>query len=704
MTASYAVETARELAKTAGLTELSDTPTLMLNKPGEVSYLHNLFGDGSERAEDNAGRFVKVQRVGKALEPNWSFHSGDKVGVLREVADGQLRWNDPPEDKYAPCPLIELTGLTNLMSNPWAEGADPYTDNAMPTWWQSWNPAGTTLRIAQETLDNWPGAKLTFSGAASGGTLVRTVELGSNLATNPSSVYSMTVNLARLSATLTNIASIKLGITYYTSGDVYAGGAESPALTVDSEHRRFHWAVSSPANAAKATFYVLFTFSSAAAVAGEVGMYGACNYEGAEPVSPAFPAPGEIANATRGAETRNGGLQCERDGRAIGDDWDGTNGGIVSSVREYLKHAPVSEGCFAKRMPATVNKVRNSRDMVGAAVGTPGTAPTHFSLGDNGTTREIVAINDYGPGKSLHLKYSGTMASGEFLVTLEPSAGAWAQNTDYTGSAYMRLISGDLGQFDSVTLHLFFWSDSGLQHTATQDITALLNPRWRRLFVQGKPTAAPGSNPWIEYRLDFNKSGGGAITPIEIEFALPQMEALPYPTPPALPDPGTTGEASRAETVTYIPTGAHTENNRAGTLYARFRINYLPDAANYPRILSFGADGSNEIGFILNGDLNTLEGAIRDGGVVQAGASKAVAVGDVVDVAVAFATNDVAISFNGKAQSLDSSADISLGGSQLQFGASVGGTAASGPVEILAARYFSSRLPNAETEALVGNS
>jgi hypothetical protein len=94
-----------------------------------------------------------------------------------------------------------------------------------------------------------------------------------------------------------------------------------------------------------------------------------------------------------------------------------------------------------------VNSIRNNT-MVGAVAGTPGTAPTNWSLygSQNGLTQEIVGVGTENGIDCIDIKWSGTttaaITSATFIATDVTTAAVAATGQTWTSSAYIRVVAG----------------------------------------------------------------------------------------------------------------------------------------------------------------------------------------------------------------------------------------------------------------------
>ena len=703
---SAAVGIARDVAGRAGLNELSDRATLMLRKPGEISYQDNRFGDGSESAVQNAGLLGKVTRTGSALVPNWSFRSGDQVGQLREVSDDEARWNEPPEDGKAGGMLFESGAGSNPVRNPRAEGAiigDISGAGSLPTNWTLVQAGGLTITVVGVVSnDGWPCVRLRLNGTQTADT-VFAFEGATQLVAVSGNAYVNSFNLRIEEGSVPSGATIESVIYEYTTGGAYVSGGTGGVITVDGENRRF-WHTR--------------TFSGGGTVGrGLPGVYlyrngsdrtwsnveidiGLPQFENAIlPSSPMVPPPGAPAASTRGAETRNGGLQCSRDGRAYAVDWDFTSGGLCGPVTEFQSFASRYLPGGLYKDPAMTNYIRNPR-WVGASA--PSTWPTNMAVGASGNMtwtcdgRGTDAHGDY-----LQITLSGT-ASADARFDLEGITQIAGVNGDHRVlSLGVRVVSGVM---PGTLKMMLFERTAGAVTVTTHETTIAPDHRFRRywvhaLFDGGGTTAYAHPALYID-----NPSG---VVACVFRLYIPQVEYGIRPTGPMLPEPGATGEATRAGEVysfdlddTFDPAGGWT----LAVEYEGALDTTTGFSASTPFIATVQpAAGSAGYGaFYQSLGFNVPLITSSSSGIAFGGTQGAIAPGTLVRAAVAYAPDDMAASASGVSQVTDAGGTVAETLTGLELGSIQSGSNWQG--RFTEVRLFSSRLPDAELEYLVGNS
>lgn len=718
-----AIQIARELAGRAGLTTLLDRATLMLNKPGEISYQDNRFGDGAESAVQNAAMLGKVTRTGSALIPNWNFRSGGKVGPLRVAADNELRWNEPPEDEYAGHPLIETGAGSNGVRNPRGEGGRLGVvggAGAMPTYWGSSLTHSAYEIVSLGEYSGWPVAGFEISGGSNSDSEFLYFETTTEFDAVQNDIVTFWVVARVASGDFTGLDKIELQINEYDSGGssttnstVGSSNVDMIAKGLDGDLRAFVMTYTVQ-HASTAHIQPLLRQRSAASNASSIALgleVGAPQIAiVGEAGSPILPPSGTLAVSTRGAETRNGGFQCERDGRAIGFEWDGTNGGVISPAREYYKHSPVSEGCIAKGMPATTNKIRNPNFIGGTAgvMGSGGVAPTNMTL-DTHAGSEIVGFGQEGIARYMDVRINGTPTTNIYLA-LEPGTQvALVDGDDATQSTGVRLVNGSFAAFSAIRTYIQTRTGAGAAVGAicTNDFT----PDYRSRYFTKSEAVSGGTIAYGQPYLVFYNPDGVTACDFTIRIYLPMMEKTSFASMPVLPPPGTTGEASRILQVPKIGVGSVSDFIEF-TVVADVIIP-LGDATGFAwTIFAIGNGSSTDDYVYLRQTATGWNLAVREGGAFTVGSTLAhtFVPGERKRFAIRFKTNDFRLVVEGIATVLNDTTGLTPDPAILTdafFTNRASGAAAdsySWPGTILAFDILPYAASNDELTALVGNS
>lgn len=375
--------------------------------------------------------------------------------------------------------------------------------------------------------------------------------------------------------------------------------------------------------------------------------------------------------------------------------WDFTNGGTVGTLTEYASGVAAihpTAGLLVEE--STTNEIRNPR-CEGAVAGTPGTLPTNWAT-FTGTFNVIGSGEESGcPYVDLELPAG---ASGVTRIRLEDTTQiAAATGEDWTLSLGVRQISGDTSH--QVTIGIYERTAAGAAVTAT-DSDHVPTSEHKRIFLSNTLSGG-GTVAAIFPTFGITVIGSGAAV---YRVYAPQCENKAYPTSPVFPVVSSPAASTRAADDIVVANGAWSNDNGAGTIYADFTFNYDGQASKSPRVFGYGPDASNHVDVYRNAATEEIYALVSDGGVTQASitTSTAPAATD-KKVAVAFDTDDFALSVSGGTQQTDTSGTVTLSSAAMEFGQSAGSGNRASSLYLRDLRYWPRRLSNAELEALVGN-
>ena len=336
---------------------------------------------------------------------------------------------------------------------------------------------------------------------------------------------------------------------------------------------------------------------------------------------------------------------------------------------------------------ARTNLVRNNT-MVGAVAGSPGTPPTNGWVITNNAT---YASSIIGAGVENGINYidiqyviaAGAAASGGIIYPDTPAATA---STAYTGSSYLKLVSGTSPQAR------FVWQDNVSTYNRTLfDLTSTLTR-----YTDTLTTAVGAGLARLAFGFAASPSGATFV----IRIGLPQVELGAFATSVI---PTTSATATRAADVASI-TGTN-----FSSWYRQDEGTVFVDNTNYgvsnTRIVSF-SDNSQSNRFTvargtgLSGNINTT---VTISGVAQVNSlvlASSLSFGSAAKAAVAIKASDFAGSANGLAPVTQATGSTPTTLSQVTIGngETLGANTFTGTIRRLT--YWPQRLSNATLQAL----
>lgn len=187
-------------------------------------------------------------------------------------------------------------------------------------------------------------------------------------------------------------------------------------------------------------------------------------------------------------------------------------------------------------------------------------------------------------------------------------------------------------------------------------------------------------------------SGTTADTGNDLAIWGAQLEAGAFPTSYI---PTTTAAATRAADVASVNTLAPWFNPTEGTLYAEYQT-YSASVTQIAVALMDSVGSSNRA--TVGQSATAYNGAMVDGGVVQASLTQGTSSTNVVKNAFAFAANDFAFSVNGTTPVTDTSGTVSSAFIEMQLGKRGSVSLLSGYLRRIG--YYKRRLSNAQLQAI----
>jgi hypothetical protein len=342
---------------------------------------------------------------------------------------------------------------------------------------------------------------------------------------------------------------------------------------------------------------------------------------------------------------------------------------------------------------ARTNSIRNNT-MQGAVAGTPGTAPTNWSVDTTGGvfTRTIAgpSTEDGITYLDVRLQASG---AGTFAIRFEGNTQIAASvGQAWTNSAYVKLAGGSLTNA-ACTIRI---RENNAVGTILTEQSLAFTPTSAALRTQRallSYTLTQALVAFVNPRIEVAFSGAGDLT---LRIGLPQLELGAFATSPILT---TAAAATRLADVASITGTAFSSfwNQTEGTIVAKFSV--AADATSKAIVTVSDATANERLMINTNSALAGTSFRVVDGGVDQCDISRVAAysAGQQLNVAVAYKVNDFAISFNGSAVGTDASGTIPTV-TQMNIGGSFSGVPAN--VHIQSIADYSKRLPNSTLQTL----
>jgi hypothetical protein len=172
--------------------------------------------------------------------------------------------------------------------------------------------------------------------------------------------------------------------------------------------------------------------------------------------------------------------------------------------------------------------------MQGAVAGSPGTAPTNWTLtATNGLASQIVAVGTDSGMDYVDFRVYGTAAvSSGYYNSLDTATGIAASNGQtYTVSMYSKLIAGSFSGINSSSLSFCTRDSGGTSLTAavvTQSLTGMTSS-WAR--YSGVGTITDSGTAYVQPRFSLIYTSG-AVIDLTIRIAWPQLELGAFATSP----------------------------------------------------------------------------------------------------------------------------------------------------------------------------
>ncbi|MGG5812188.1 hypothetical protein [Falsiroseomonas sp. CW058] len=240
------------------------------------------------------------------------------------------------------------------------------------------------------------------------------------------------------------------------------------------------------------------------------------------------------------------------------------------------------------------NALRNPR-AEGAAAGTPGTAPTHWTLAaPGGLSHSTLGRTVLGGVEGVLLRLQGTTAAGQANLFLEaPGAVAAATGQPWTAGVFLAVVAGTLpAGAHEISLGLLELDAGGatLASGFGASVTASLGAVPQRVLRSA--TLAQVGTQSVRPCLRIATLETGVVVDVTLFIGWPTLEQAALASTPVLPAPGSVATSTRGAEIVTAPFATLFPSGR-GTVLCRGLLRGLGGGGvSYPWLLQID-DGGN---------------------------------------------------------------------------------------------------------------
>jgi hypothetical protein len=290
---------------------------------------------------------------------------------------------------------------------------------------------------------------------------------------------------------------------------------------------------------------------------------------------------------------------------------------------------------------ARTNAIRNN-SMGGAVVGTPGTLPTNWVETHN--TNIVPTVVGMGVDSGIDyidIQVSGTAAVGNNNIFFEGGTVIpVAVGQTWSSSVFVKMIAGSMSNFTNPAL-LLYSSNSGGAPLENNYTYLIPTSSWQRAI--NTYTFAIAGAAYVNSALQINPVAAGPVN-LTIRIGWPQLEQMPFATPPIRTTNAAVTEAVEAVTLKTPPA--------FGSAYSMYAagVPYMPSGITNAMMLQadIGDDTQRSLFYRSAGQVMVFYFAGGTGGAPSNSSPLAVT-NALVKVAGAAAPGDQAIILNGAA-------------------------------------------------------
>ena len=315
--------------------------------------------------------------------------------------------------------------------------------------------------------------------------------------------------------------------------------------------------------------------------------------------------------------------------------------GFIETVANNLPRLdyPIGGGCPALLVePAATNGIRNN-SMVGAVAGSPGTMPTNWGTALSGLTRTVVGTGTENGVAYLDIRFNGTATGTAIAIAYDANTIIAAlQNQVWTHSVYARFTANVLNM-PSLRVGMYEFNSGGTYLTEGFGSGVTLTSNLTRLSFTRTLTNA--STAFVGAILQMPIVNGTSYD-FTIRIGYPQMEQSSVATSVI---PTTTAAITRGADVITDTTATALIGQTEGTIYFEAQCTTPSDFSDIIRIEGAGSNNIN----IIQTASNAYRMDLQASGVTRTIISTTTGVTGFAKIAIAYKTNELAISVNGGA-------------------------------------------------------
>jgi hypothetical protein len=344
---------------------------------------------------------------------------------------------------------------------------------------------------------------------------------------------------------------------------------------------------------------------------------------------------------------------------------------------------------------ARPNSLRNNT-MVGAAPGSPGTNPTHWSASGSGDglTQTIASPSVEAGIKCIDYRYVGTTsATNDRRILFEQvNVVAASPGQVWSASAFLSLAAGTLNGITAIRLELREYNSvaATLRTTTTTFAPTIAALRGQRRKVEGVTLGA--STAFVTTSVEFFYSNAAAVD-FTLRIGLPQIELGAFASSPIETSGAAVTRAADLPVITGLGAEPWFDGSGPGTLMVVGRvIGVAPGVVNVAAQVDDGSENNRHVQRVsTTGSWQTIT---LSGGANQGLTGNAAAVvGQRFHYAYGWDTNNLRAALDTVLSAADTSASLVSGMNAMRLGSSSGGSIPAF-IEIEKLIYWKRRLPD----------